>query len=412
MGWDMGRQTAPHAARVINKLSALHVQRLRKPGYHCDGGGLYIRVTESGSKSWLFRYTFAQRKRDMGLGAFPSVSLATARDAAHSCRQKLASGIDPIAARDADRRAAEIAAAGATSFKACAEAYIAAHDASWSNVKHRAQWRATLTRYVYPVIGLLSVKDIDTVLVMKILDPLWTEKPETASRVRGRIETILNWAKVRGYRAGENPAQWRGHLDQLLPARSKIRRTEHHGALPYREMPGLLSSLARRERTVSTAALEFLILTAARTGEVLGARWSEISFDDAVWIVPAERMKARRPHRVPLTAQAVALLKVVAEVRRDEFVFPGIKPGRPLSQMTLLMLLRRMGYGHVTVHGFRSSFRDWAAECSSHSREAAEMALAHTLSSSVEAAYLRSDLLPQRRKLMDDWSNHLSNAME
>lgn len=406
MGWDMGRQSVPHAARVMNKLSALHVQKLKKPGYHCDGGGLYIRVTRTGSKSWLFRYTFAQRKRDMGLGAFPSVSLAVARDAAHACRQKLASGIDPIAARHSDRRAAEVAAAGATSFKACADAYIAAHDASWSNAKHRAQWRSTLTRYVFPVIGPLPVNDIDTALVMKILDPLWTQKPETASRVRGRIETILNWAKVRGYRAGENPAQWRGHLDQLLPARSKVRRAEHHSALPYLRVPGFLSLLRKREPTVSTAALEFLILTAARTSEVLGARWSEINLDEAVWTVPAERMKARRPHRVPLTKKAIALLQAMAAVRRDEFVFPGSKLGRPLSQMTLLMLLRRMNFGHITVHGFRSSFRDWAAECSSHSREAAEMALAHALSSSVEAAYLRSDLLPQRRKLMDDWSSY------
>jgi integrase len=405
MGWNMGSGSVDPASRVINKLSARSAQTVKKPGYHGDGGGLYLRVTRSGSKSWLFRYTFAERTRDMGLGPYPAVSLSDAREAAHSCRRKIAAGIDPIAAREADRLAARSAAAQQTSsFKACAEAYLAAHENSWSNPKHRAQWRSTLTRYVYPVFGSSPVKAIDTAMVLQVLEPIWSGKPETASRVRGRIETIMNWAKARGLRTGENPAQWRGHLDQLLPATSKVRRTEHHSALPYREVPGFVAMLSLRE-DVSARALEFLILTAARTSEVLGATWSEINLADGVWTIPAERMKARRVHRVPLTADMIAILTTMTEVRRDDYVFPGHKPGRPLSQMALLMLLRRMGFGHVTAHGFRSSFRDWAAECSSHSRETAEMALAHALSNRVEAAYMRSDLFNQRRKLMSDWSD-------
>src|SRR5690606_33592430 len=243
----------------------------------------------------------------------------------------------------------------------------------------------------------------DTALVMKIVEPIWITKPETASRVRGRIETILNWAKARGYRSGENPAQWRGHLDQLLPAKTKVRRVSHHSALAYQELVRFMA-LLRLKESVSARALEFLILTAARTSEVLGARWSEIDLDQRVWVIPAERMKGRRAHRVPLTPEAIDILRFMSEVRRDDFVFPGTRSGRPQSQMALLMLLRRMGYANVTVHGFRSSFRNWAAECTSHPREVAEMALAHVFANQVEAAYFRSDLYDKRRQLMMEWA--------
>ena len=379
------------------------MQNLQKPGYHCDGGGLYLRVTDGGSKSWLFRFNFAKRAREMGLGSFPAMSLAAARATAQKCRESLAADVDPIEARSAKRAAARMAEAQLITFKMCAEAYIAAHEAAWSNDKHRAQWRATLSLYAYPVIGATRVKEIDTTLVMRILEPIWSRKPETASRVRGRIEAILNWAKVRGYRSGENPAQWRGHLDHLLPAKSKVRRVRHHSALPYQEI-GSFMALLRQQESVSARALEFLVLTATRTGETLGARWSEIKLDDGVWIIPAERMKGRRAHRVPLISEAIAVLQTMATVRSNEFVFPGAKPGRHLSQMALLMLLRRLGYAHVTVHGFRSSFRDWAAECSGHPREVAEMALAHALYDRVESAYFRSDLFLKRSQLMQEWA--------
>ena len=366
VGW---RQDRSSPNRTTNRLAALRVQNLQKPGYHCDGGGLYLRVTDRGSKSWLFRFTFATRAREMGLGSFPAMSLAAARLAAQKCRESLAADIDPIEARSAKREAARIAEAELITFKTCAEAYIATHEAAWSNDKHRAQWRATLSLYVYPVIGAKRVKEIDTTLVMRILEPIWSKKPETASRVRGRIEAILNWAKARGYRSGENPAQWRGHLDQLLPAKSKVRRVRHHSALPYQEI-GSFMALLRQQESVSARALEFLLLTATRTGETLGARWSEINLNDGVWIIPAERMKGRRAHRVPLTSGAVQLLRIMLTVRSEEFIFPGMKPGRHLSQMALLMLLRRLRYAHVTVHDFRSSFRDWAAERSLYPRSA------------------------------------------
>lgn len=403
MGTDMGCNRFPRAVRTHNRLTALRVQSLKEPGYNCDGGGLYLRVTGGRTKSWVFRFTVAQRTRDMGLGSYPAVSLAAAREAAQRCRQKLAAGVDPIDARDADWMAARLAAAELKTFRQCGDAYIAAHQAAWSNDKHRAQWRSTLSRYVYPVIGSLPVRAIDTALVMKIVEPIWITKPETASRVRGRIETILNWAKARGYRSGENPAQWRGHLDQLLPAKTKVRRVSHHSALAYQELVRFMA-LLRLKESVSARALEFLILTAARTSEVLGARWSEIDLDQRVWVIPAERMKGRRAHRVPLTPEAIDILRFMSEVRRDDFVFPGTRSGRPQSQMALLMLLRRMGYANVTVHGFRSSFRNWAAECTSHPREVAEMALAHVFANQVEAAYFRSDLYDKRRQLMMEWA--------
>ena len=313
-------------------------------------------------------------------------------------------GVDPIEKRRAERLEARLDAARAITFKECAARYIASHRAGWRNPKHAAQWQATLATYAEPVIGGLSVQAIDTALVLKVLEPIWTTKPETAGRVRGRVESILDWAKARGYRGGENPARWRGHLDKLLPARSKVRRIEHHAALPYAELPGFLVSL-RQQEGVAAYALEFAILTAARTGEVIGARWSEMDLLNKTWTLPAARMKSGREHRVPLSGPALAILEGMQAHRHEgTFVFPGGKNGRPLSNMAFLMLLRRMGQSNATAHGFRSSFRDWAAERTRVPSEVAEMALAHTLSDKTIAAYNRSDLFDRRRRLMAAWA--------
>jgi integrase len=341
----------------------------------------------------------------MGMGPLHTVSLAEARKRAAEHRLRRHDGIDPIEARRAERLQARLDAAKAITFKECAEGYIKAHRAGWRNGKHAAQWEATLGTYAEPIIGNLSVQAIDTTLVLKALEPIWTAKPETAGRVRGRIEVILDWAKVRGYRQGENPARWRGHLDKLLPARGKVRKVEHHAALPYSKLLGFLIGL-REQESISARALEFTILTAARTGEVIGVRWSEIDLINKTWTVPAGRMKAGREHRVPLSPRALAILEDMQEHRHadDGFVFPGGKPGKPLSNMAFLMLLRRMDRGDLTAHGFRSSFRDWAAERTNFPPEVAEMALAHTVSDKTVAAYNRSDLFERRRRLMQQWA--------
>jgi integrase len=288
-------------------------------------------------------------------------------------------------------------------FDACAAAYIAAHNTSWRNAKHRDQWRNTLTSYAGPAFGSLPVQSIDVGLVMKALEPIWQAKPETASRLRGRIEAVLDWATVRGHRKGENPARWRGHLDKLLPARSKVHKVKHHPALPYNEMADFVAEL-RKQEGVAARALEFLILTAARTGEVIGARWDEVDVEEKIWVVPAARMKAGREHRVPLSSAAVAILEEMKKIRESDFVFPGGKKGKPLSNMAMLAVLKRIGRSDLTAHGFRSSFRDWAAERTNFPREVAEMALAHTVGDKVEAAYRRGDLLQKRRQIMEAWA--------
>ncbi len=394
-------------ARTKHRLSVKRVENLKKPGLYADGGNLYLRIAPGGSKGWIFRFTLHGRTRDAGLRSFPIVSLAEAREEAEKLRKQLRDGIDPIEARKAERAALRAEAVRAVTFEECARAYISSHEAGWKNDKHRAQWRSTLATYVYPVIGALPVKVVDTGLVMKILEPIWTTKPETASRVRGRIEVVLNWAKVHGYRGGENPAQWRGHLDHLLPAKGKVRRIKHHAALPYREISTFMEQL-RDQKSLTARALEFLILTATRTQETLNATWEEIDWDFSLWTIPAERMKGTREHRVPLAPRAHELLSEMAGIKTNEFLFPGTKPGRPLSQMSLLMLLRRMGYEHVTTHGFRSSFRDWAAECTSFPGEAAELSLAHAVPRAVEAAYRRGDMLSIRRAIMEAWAGYCS----
>jgi integrase len=313
-------------AREIEKLTALRAEREKRPGMYGDGGGLYLRVTEDGAKNWVFRFMLNGRPRWMGMGPLHTVSLAEARKRAGEHRLRRHDGIDPIEARRAERLKAQLEAAKAITFKGCAESYIKAHRAGWRNGKHAAQWEATLATYAEPIIGKLSVQAIDTALVLKVLEPIWTKKPETAGRVRGRIEAVLDWARVRGYRTGENPARWKGHLDHLLPARGKVRKVEHHAALPYPELPGFLVAL-REQEGIAARALEFTMLTSARTGEVIGAHWNEINFLDRTWTVPATRMKAGREHRVPLSARALAILEEMQAHRHadDGFVFPGGK---------------------------------------------------------------------------------------
>jgi integrase len=377
---------------------------------YADGGGLYLQITNGGA-SWIYRYMLAGRAREMGLGPLALFGLSEARAKALDARRLRHEGIDPIEARKAARLRARLDAAKTMTFMECAHGYITAHRAGWRNGKHAAQWEATLATYAGPVIGALPVPVIDTALVLKVLEPIWTAKPETAGRVRGRIEAILDWAKVRGYRTGENPARWRGHLDKLLPARSKVRKVEHHAALPYAEVPGFLVSLREQEGTAARA-LEFAILVAARTGEVVGARWGEVDLLDKTWTLPAARMKAGREHRVPLSARALAILEEMQRHRHAEegFVFPGGKLGRPLSNMAFLMLLRRLGRGDLTAHGFRSTFRDWAADRTNFPAEVAEMALAHAVSGKVEAAYRRGDLFEKRRRLMDAWAEFVTGG--
>jgi integrase len=385
------------------KLTALKTAKVEATGYYGDGGGLFLQVSKYGSKSWVFRFKANGRLREMGLGSLDTYSLAEARERARACRKLRDEGKNPIEERNAARLQAKLEAAKAMTFEQCAERYIAAHKASWRNPKHAAQWPSTLATYVNEIFGDLPVAAVDTALVMKAIEPIWVQKPETAGRVRGRIESVLDWATARGHRQGENPARWRGHLDKLLPRKTSVRRVEHHAALPYAEI-GAFTAELRQEEGVAARALEFVILTAARTGEVIGARWDELDLAERLWTVPGERMKAGREHRVPLSDAALAILGELAKARNGDFVFPGGRAGRPLSNMSMLMLLRRMGRGDLTIHGFRSSFRDWAAERTSFPAEVAEMALAHTVSDKVEAAYRRGDLFQKRRQMMDAWA--------
>jgi integrase len=394
-------------ARETERLTALKVERAKKPGMYPDGSGLYLRVTPEGARNWVLRYMLDRRPHWMGLGPVALYGLAEARARALDARRKRHDGIDPIEARRAERARQRLDAAKAITFKQCADSHVAAHRAGWRNEKHAAQWSATLSSYAHPVIGALPVQAVDTGLVLKVLEPIWTAKPETASRLRGRLESILDFAKVRGHRDGENPARWRGHLAKLLPARSKVRAIEHHAALPYGELSGFLSGL-REQEGIAARALEFLILAAARTGEVIGARWNEIDLLDKAWTVPAARMKAHREHRVPLSPRALAILHEMQAARQDAagegFIFPGGKAGKPLSNMAFLMLMRRMGRGDLTAHGFRATFKTWASERTSFQNEIVESALAHVIGGKVEQAYRRGDLFEKRRRLMQQWT--------
>lgn len=393
--------------RQLNRLSAKTIAFKKHPGLYCDGGGLYLQVTPSGSKTWIFRFRSAltQKLRDMGLGALHTVGLPEAREKAAAQRRALLDGLDPIQVREQERQRKAIEAAKAVTFSQCAVSYVESHKAGWRNAKHAEQWTKTLEAYADPVVGALPVQDVDTGLVLKILEPIWSTKAETASRLRARIENILDWARVRGYRSGENPARWKGHLNQLLPALAKKSRVAHHKAMPFCEVGEFVANL-RALPSVSARCLEFTILTAARTSEAIKARPEEIDLDNATWTIPASRMKAQKEHRVPLSPRAVEVVREMLKLEQD-YIFPGADRRKPLSNMAMLTLLDRIQV-EVTVHGFRSSFRDWAAERTAFPHEVCEMALAHTIANAAEAAYRRGDLFEKRRKLMEAWGDFIN----
>lgn len=382
------------SGRAINKLSAVQAAKIKEPGRHSDGGGLYLFVDQHGRRRWIFMYTRNGKRTELGLGGGRDLSLAAARTEAAKLRQLLATGNDPKSERAKSDKI--------PTFGACADDYIEAMRPSWRNAKHAQQWTMTLTTYANPIRGK-PVNEVMTQDVLDVLQSLWKRTPETAERLRGRIENVLDAAKAKGFRSGENPARWRGHLDQLLPKRQRLSRG-HHAALSYDEIPGFMSDLRSRAATAARA-LEFTILAAARSGEVLGAKWGEIDLAKNVWNIPAERMKVGREHRVPLSARAQDILKDLQVEDPGAYVFPGPKPKTPLSGMAMSMLLRRMK-SEVTVHGFRSTFRDWASETTSYSHEVCEMALAHTIANKAEAAYRRGDLFEKRRNLMDAWADY------
>ena len=394
--------------RKAKELGPLAVGRLASPGLHFVGGvaGLALQVNDRGARSWVLRVQVGDKRRDMGLGGFPDVSLAGAREAARAARAKVRDGIDPVANSRALRSAMKADQAHAKTFKFCALAYIDTHEAGWRNAKHAQQWRNTLDTYAYPLIGDLLVRDIGLPHVLAVLEPIWTKKTETASRLRGRLESILDWATTRGYRAGLNPARWKGHLDTVLPAAGTVANAGHHSALPVGDI-GVFMKTLRSQAGMSAQALEFTILTAARSGEVRGARWTEIDLDAATWTVPGERMKAGKEHRVPLAGAALAILNALPHEDRNALVFASPRGGM-LSDMSLTAVLRRMKVDAVP-HGFRSSFRDWCAERTNYPREVAEMALAHAIGDKVEAAYRRGDLFEKRRRLMKDWAAFCAN---
>ncbi len=392
--------------------------RTAKPGRYGDGNGLYLFVKPNGSRFWLFRYVRDRKMREMGLGRAPgsatekgAVKLAEARARAGELIRLVRSGVDPLAQRKAEKAAAKAeaqrAAVRGITFRDVAKQYIDAHEVAWRNPKHRAQWRNTLDTYAFPHFGDVPVAEVATAHVLAALEPIWQTKAETATRVRGRIEAALDYATARGWRQGDNPARWRGHLANLLPARGKVAPVEHHAALPWREIGDFMTAL-RKQAGVSAQALAFTILTAGRTGEVLGAAWHEIDLGAKIWTVQAARMKAGKEHRVPLAEPALAVLGDMAKLRTSTdpgaYVFPGGKHSKPLSLMALAMALRRMKRDHLTVHGFRSTFRDWAAEATSYQREVAEAALAHKLGDKTEAAYQRGDMLAKRSRLMAEWA--------
>lgn len=393
----------------INRLTALGVRNATGPGYYTDGGGLVLQVSAAGAKSWIFRYRFAGKRHEMGLGSYQLVGLARARELAGGCRQLLLEERNPLLERRQARAMRIVEQARRLTFDQCAAAYIKAHQGSWRNPKHAAQWQSTLATYATPVIGALPVSEIDTDLVVKVLAPIWNTKTETATRLRGRIESVLDWATVSKFRQGENPARWRGHLDYLLANPNKVAPVRNHPALPWTQMGAFVTELRNREGA-SARALEFAILTAARSGEVRGARWEEVDLVQRLWTVPAARMKAGKEHRVPLSDAAIALLRGLSS--QGGLLFPGAK-SQPLSDMSLSAVLRRMGRRDITVHGFRSTFRDWCAEApgNTFAREVCEHALAHNLPDRVEAAYQRGDLFGKRIALMQTWADFCASGV-
>jgi integrase len=400
---DRGISGEETMGRALHRLGAVAVNKLG-PGMHNDGHGLYLRVSETGTRSWIFRFTLGGKTRDMGLGGTAVVSLASARKRAQELRELRQRGIDPISHQQASMAAARVVQAKSVSFREAAERYIASHEATWTR-KHHADWVGTMRDYVFPLLGVLPVSVVDTSLVMQVLEPLWRNKTETGSRVRGRIEAVLDWARVAGLRDGQNPAAWKGHLAHMLPRRSQVRPTEHYKALDYREVPEFMSKL-RGDSSMNARLLEFVILTAVRLGEGRGTTWDEIDLVAATWTVPADRMKMSRPHRVPLSSAAVTLLRDLLAIRRGDAVFPGRDFGRAAGATATRALVRQLTGQPITIHGFRSSFRDWAGEQTDYPREVAELALAHSVGSDVERAYARTDLFDRRRLLMQAWADY------
>ncbi len=405
-------------ARTIQKLKPLTVSKATKPGVYGDGAGLYLQVGPTGGKSWLFRYMLKGKAREMGLGAVHTITLTEARAKATECRKQLIEGHDPIEVRNAAADAKRKQEATALTFKQCAEEYIKTHKVGWKNAKHLSQWENTLRDYAYPTIGDLPVDAVDTDIIVRCLSPIWNKKTETATRVRGRIASILDWATAMNHRKGDNPARWQGLLENLLAAPDKLANVKHHPALPYQQVSAFMAALRLREG-IAARAVEFAILTAVRSGEVRGATWAEIDLEAAMWVIPAERMKMEKEHSVPLSKAAMAILKDMPRI--SELVFPGAKKDTALSDMSLTAVLRRMNEGSeqikpnrwvddkgrgITVHGFRSTFRDWAAEVSDYLPEVAEMALAHAVADKVEAAYRRGTLVGKRTEMMEDWAKY------
>ncbi|MCG7590718.1 MULTISPECIES: integrase arm-type DNA-binding domain-containing protein [unclassified Halomonas] len=418
MGWRMGQhmvslEKSTLGIAAVGKLTTKGVQKLvreSKPGMTNDGDGLYLKIGKGGGASWIYRFRWSGKLRDMGLGSFADTSLSEARAVAAEQRKLVKQGIDPLAARE--QKSDPVA--GPVTFTHCAARYIQSHRRSWRNAKHARQWVSTLKTYARPVIGNLPVENVTTQDILKVLTPIWAVKNETAKRVQGRIENVLDYAAAHEYRDPVNPARWRGHLDKLLAKPSRVQKVTHHPAMPYDEVAIFVSSI-QAYNSVSSKALQFLILTTARTSEVLNAEWHEIDIGKATWLIPAARMKANREHRVPLSTQAMDLLQSLPRVRGNNFLFPGMKAGRPLSNMSLLQFMRGLGYGpsgekgNYVPHGFRSSFRDWTGEVTSYPRDVAEMALAHTIENKVEAAYRRGDLFEKRRQMMQEWADFVFN---
>ncbi|MBR1149352.1 site-specific integrase [Bradyrhizobium sp. JYMT SZCCT0428] len=398
--------------RVAHRLSALRVKSDLPPGLYGDGHGLYLQVSAQKTKAWVYRYMIAGRARKMGLGPIHSVSLSEARKRASDMHRQIWEGVDPIEARHKKKIEQAVALSEGITFRECAKKYIDAHASSWKSARHKQQWKVTLDQYVNPVVGDMPVSAVEKPHVLAVLEPIWLTKTETARRVRGRIETVLDWAKARDYRGGENPARWRGHLEQLLPARARIAPVKNLAAMPYRDLPRFMTDL-REQVGVNARALEFLILTAARTGDVIGATWNEIDAVERLWIVPGARIKSRkgslrRDHVVPLCDRAIELLN---GLQRDaDFIFIGTDPGKPISPAVMIRLTKELVGEEVTVHGFRSAFRDWGAEQTNYPNEMLEMALAHTVSDKTEAAYRRGDMREKRRALMNDWAAYCAGG--
>src|SRR5215469_11256791 len=384
--------------RYAHPLSSRRVQSLKTRGFYCDGGGLYLQVSKSGSKSWVFRYAIGGHKRDMGLGSIATFTLVEARERARKMRQLVAEGIDPID----DRKAKRAGSASMLTFRQCSERYVASHEAGWRN--GGTEWLASLAKHVFPVFGDIGVAAIDLPLVLKAIEPLWARQPVRMNIVRNRVEMVLDWAKVRGLRQGGNPARWKGHLETLLPNRKKVAPVIHRAALPYREIAAFMVEL-RKLTDTSARVLEFQILTAARSGEVVAARWDEINMTAGMWTIAGERMKAGREHRVPLSQAAMAVLEQQAAVREGEFVFAGRRPSQPINIDASMRPIEKLGRD-ITAHGFRSAFRDWAAEQTNFPREIAEASLAHTIGDAVERAYQRGDFLAKRRQLIEAWGRY------